>query len=173
MSQKYPTYWPQFYTATVVEWKQLLKQDKYKDIIVESLRFLVSDKRIRLYAFVIMSNHFHLIWQPLDDNTPQSIQHSLMTRTALQIKADLEKNHPQVLSHFKVNAKDRTYQLWERNSLGVELYSNDVFIQKLDYIHYNPVKAGISKSPSEYYYSSAKFYEFGIDDFGMLTHCNE
>jgi REP-associated tyrosine transposase len=173
MSQKYPTYWPQFYTATIIEWKQLLKQDKYKQIILEALQFLVSDKRTQLYAFVIMSNHFHLIWQPLGDNTPQTIQHSLMTRTAQQIKADLGKNHPQVLPHFKVNVKDRSYQFWERNSLGVELFSNEVFMQKLDYIHYNPVKAGLCKLPSEYHYSSAKFYETGIDDFGILTHCNE
>lgn len=57
----YPVYWPQFFTATILEWKPLLKQDKYKDVIIESLRFLVNDKRIKLFAFVIMSNHIHLI----------------------------------------------------------------------------------------------------------------
>ena len=57
----YPVFWPQFYTATILEWKPLLKQDKYKDVIIESLRFLVFEKRINLYAFVIMSNHVHLI----------------------------------------------------------------------------------------------------------------
>jgi putative transposase len=50
---KYPVYWPQFFTATILEWKQLLKQDKYKNIIIDSLRFLVLEKRITLYAFVI------------------------------------------------------------------------------------------------------------------------
>jgi REP element-mobilizing transposase RayT len=61
---KYPTFWPQFYTATILEWKPLLKQDKYKDVIIESLRFLVNEKRIKLYAFVIMSNHIHLTCLP-------------------------------------------------------------------------------------------------------------
>jgi putative transposase len=167
---EYPVYWPQFYTATILEWKPLLKQDKYKDIIIESLRFLVTDKRINLYAFVLMSNHIHLIWQPLREYTPENIQHSLMSYTAHQFKNDLLKNHPLVLPHFKVKAKDREYQFWERNSLGVDLFSEEVFIQKLDYIHWNPVKAGLCKLPEEYYYSSAKFYEFGIDDFGILTH---
>jgi len=54
--------------------------------------------------------------------------------------------------------------------LGIYFFNEAVFIQKLDYIHYNPVKAGLCPLPEEYYYSSAKFYEYGIDDFGMLTH---
>lgn len=67
-----------------------------------------------------MSNHFHLIWQPLAEFTPDEIQHSLMAFSAHQIKNDLLQNHPEVLSHFKVEAKDRDYQFWERNSLGIE-----------------------------------------------------
>jgi REP element-mobilizing transposase RayT len=167
---KYPTFWPQFYTATILEWKPLLKQNKYKDVVIESLRFLVTEKRIKLYAFVIMSNHIHLIWQPLAEFTPDDIQHSLMSFTAHKIKNDLQQNHPQVLSHFKVQAKDRDYQFWERNSLGIDLFTEDVFIQKLNYIHLNPVRAGLCNLPEEYYYSSAKFYECCVDDFGMLTH---
>lgn len=167
---KYPIYWPQFYTATILEWKPLLMQNKFKDIVVESLRFLVSEKRINLHAFVIMHNHIHLIWQAIPEFTPENIQHSLMSFTAHQFKKDLQENHPEVLSNFKVYAKDREYQFWERNSLGTDLFNEAVFMQKLDYIHWNPVRAGLCKLPEAYYYSSAKFYEYGIDDFGMLTH---
>ena len=167
---KQPVFWPQFFTATLLEWKHLLKQDKYKDVIIETLRFLVHEKRITLYAFVIMSNHIHLIWQPLGEFTPDIIQHSLMSFTAHKFKNDLEQNHSQVLSHFKVDAKDRDYQFWERNSLGIDLFNETVFIQKLDYIHWNAVTAGLSQLPEDYYYSSSKFYEHGVDDFGILTH---
>jgi putative transposase len=76
-----------------------------------------------------------------------------------------------VLDKCRVNAKDRTYQFWERNPLGIELYTHAVFMQKLEYIHWNPVRAGICSLPEEYYFSSAKFYHTGIDDFGILTHC--
>jgi hypothetical protein len=74
------------------------------------------------------------------------------------------------MAHFKVNAKDREYQFWERNALSVELRSHPVFIQKLDYLHWNPVKAGVCKLPEEYTYSSALFYETGVDNRGFLTH---
>lgn len=76
-----------------------------------------------------------LVWQALHEFTPDKIQHSLLSFTAHQFKNDLEVNDPQVLSHFKVDAKDRDYQLRERNSLCIDLFNEAVFIQKLDYIY--------------------------------------
>ena len=71
---------------------------------------------------------------------------------------------------FKVNKYDREYQIWKREPLSIELFTPAVFYQKLEYIHYNPVKAGLSTNPEDYYYSSAKYYYDGVDCFGMLTH---
>lgn len=173
MPATYPEYWPQFFTATILEWKPLLAQDRYKDKIIKSLQFLVKEKRIRLNAFVIMINHIHLIWQALPGQTPEKIQHSLLKYTAQEIKLDLQRYNAELLFQFKVIAKDRDYQFWERNSLSIELRSAKVFIQKLEYLHNNPVKAGLCISPGDYYYSSARYYETGIDDFGMLRHWNE
>ena len=72
---------------------------------------------------------------------------------------------------YKVNKHDRTYQIWKREPLSIELFTEKVFLQKLEYIHQNPVAAGLVSLP-EKYYSSAKFYEFGIDDFNIITHCS-
>jgi putative transposase len=168
----YHKHWPQFYTATTLEWKPLLKSDKYKNIIVKSLQYLVREKRIILYGFVIMSNHLHIIWRAIQDETPATIQFSFMKFTAQQIKFDLQLNYPDILADYKVDTKDRMYQFWERNSLAIDLYTPAVFQQKIDYIHYNPVKAGLCNLPEEYPYSSAGFYETDVDKFSMLTHYN-
>jgi len=169
-SAEYATNHTQFFTATILDWKNLLKPDKYKDIVIESLGFLVKDKRVEVNAFVIMQNHIHLIWQMLNNHKRENVQRDFLKFTAQKIKTDLIKNHPQVLSKFEVNAKDRRYQFWERNPLSVDLYTEAVFIQKLDYIHLNPVQAQLCSIPEEYWYSSARFYELGIDDFGFLSH---
>lgn len=66
--------YPQFFTATNLEWKKLLRPDKYKDIIINSFRFLVENKRIKLYAFVIMPNHLHFIWQMQPLIHPSDVQ---------------------------------------------------------------------------------------------------
>ena len=81
--EEYPLHWPQFYAATILEWKPLLKPGKYKEIIVSSLQYLTINKKITLYAFVI-----------LPGNTPEKIQASFMKFTAHQIKLDLVANYP-------------------------------------------------------------------------------
>lgn len=170
MNAEHTIHAAQYFTATIYEWRNVLSEDNHKDIIIESLQFLVNDKRIELNAFVIMSNHIHLIWQALPGFTPSAIQASFMKYTAQQIKRSLIKNKPGMLDTFKVDKYDREYQLWKREPLSIELLNEAMFKQKLEYIHYNPVRAGLCNVPEDYYYSSAKFYFDGTNTFGMLKH---
>lgn len=166
------THPPQFFTVTNLEWKKLLKPDKYKDIVIDSFRFLVEKKRVILYAFTIMSNHVHLIWQMCAGIDPEEVQRDFLKFTSQKIKADLRVYHPEVLKQFFVGAKDRKYQFWERNALSIELNTPAVFLQKLGYVHWNPVRAGFCELPEDYKYSSALFYQTGFDNWGFLTHYN-
>ena len=75
-----------------------------------------------------------------------------------------------MLAGFKVNKYDRECQVWKREPLGIELITKSMFIQKLEYIHFNPVSAGLCHVPEEYHYSSARFYFDGTNSFKMLTH---
>jgi putative transposase len=67
-------YHPQFFTATILDWKHLLKPDKYKELIIESLKFLTGEKRVEVFAFVIMSNHLHLIWKVREGHRKENVQ---------------------------------------------------------------------------------------------------
>jgi len=138
------------------------------------LLFLTKEKSIVVYGFVIMPNHVHLIWQVQDGYKQEQIQNRFLKFTAQQMKFRLMDTNNQKLSQFIVNAKDRQYQFWERNSLRIDLWSPDFFMQKLDYIHNNPLQDNwqLAKFPEDYKYSSAKFYETGIDNFGLLMHYN-
>lgn len=69
-----------------------------------------------------------------------------------------------------VNAKDRVRQVWERNSLGVPLWTSKVFEQKLGYIHNNPMKAGLCQFSESYKYSSAGFYLGKENEWDFLLH---
>lgn len=80
------------------------------------------------------------------------------------------KSNNNLLSSLKVNKHDREYQIWKREPLSIELLNETMFIQKLDYIHYNPVRAGLCELPEDYHYSSARFYLNGSNSFHMLTH---
>lgn len=169
MKAIYPTEWPQFFTATILHWKPILLNDNYKDLIIDGLRFAITERRINLTAFVIMSNHIHIVWQQLPPYTKSQVQLGFMKYTAQKIKYDLQKTNPELLKEFKVDAKDREYQLWKRNPLSIELFTPAVFHQKIDYIHNNPVRAGLCKLPEDYKYSSAGYYETVVDQFGLFT----
>ena len=133
---------PQFFTATILEWKHLLKEDEFKDIIIKSLQFLINEKSVVIYAFVIMPNHIHLIWQIQDGFKRDKIQLRFLRFTAQQMKFRLLETNKSKLENYRVNAKDREYQFWERNALSIDLWSEGVFMQKLEYIHYNPFNVG-------------------------------
>ena len=131
---------------------------------------MVTKKWVEVNAFVIMSNHIHLIWQIQEGYERDAVQLNFLKFVSQTIKRDLEKIHPKVLERYYVGAKDRKYQFWERNPLSIDLWTKEVFIQKMEYIHYNPVAAGLCVYPEDYKYSSAKFYESEKDEFGFLTH---
>jgi len=160
----------QFFTATILEWKYLLENEKYKQLILDSLCFLVKDGRVKVFGFVIMINHIHLIWQIGPEHRREDVQRDFLKYTAQMIKADLKRNNPAMLELYRVNAKDRKYQVWERNAYSFDIWSRRVAFQKLGYIHQNPVRAGVCRYAEGYKWSSALFYYTGIDNFGWLTH---
>ena len=162
--------YPEFITVTSNDWLPVLSRDIDKRIILDSLQFLVSAQRIKVTAFVLMDTHFHLIWQVLGDHNHEDVQRDFLRFTSQQILKQLRNEKSELLPKLEVNAKDRKYQVCQRNSLGIELRSAKVFLQKLEYIHYNPVKAGLCALPEDYQYSSARFYELNINDWNFLTH---
>lgn len=166
-------YHPQFFTATILQWKPLLKEDSFKDIIIDSLRFLKNEKSIVIYAFVIMPNHIHLIWQIQDGYKQDKVQLRFLKFTAQQMRFKLIDANISLMPYL-VDSADRKHQFWERNALSIDLWTPSVFTQKLDYIHNNPVqdKWRLCEYIEDYEYSSAKFYETGYDRFGLLTHYN-
>jgi putative transposase len=162
----------QFFTATIIGWKKLLHLDKYKLIIVDALTHLVEENKVQVFGYVIMENHLHLIWQMKNSNSREKVQHSFLSYTAKQFKSILHVENPDFLNEFKVSSKDRKYQFWQRDSLSIDLYTRNVFLQKLGYIHQNPVKAGLCKYAEEYRFSSARFYYDEFDEFSFLMHYN-
>lgn len=170
-----PNNYISFFTSTILEWRKLLYNDKYKDKIIDSMKYLVEDCRTDIYAFVIMPNHIHIVWKIKENHILQNVQRDFLKYTAQQIIFDLKKNNPEKLNKFYVGAKDRKHQIWERNPLSSRLGHEKIIVQKINYIHSNPLSKNwkLTEDITEYKYSSARFYYKGIDDFGFLTHYME
>jgi putative transposase len=164
----------EFFTATCLNWQPLFQADTRKDIVMNSLRFLVSDQRIWLYAFVIMPNHIHLLWRKQDAWLEKNVQQIFLKYTAQQIKFHLlDTRQKDELENYKSTQNDREYHFWERRPYKSTMFNRKVAEQKLDYIHENPMKAGLCELPEHYRYSSARYYELNEDEWGFITHYAE
>ena len=164
----------QFITVTNLSWLPILHNNFHKQILQEAINKRVDEQKLTVFAFVIMPNHFHAIWQLHDGVDKSNFQRDLLKFTARSILNFMKMNNNVLLPQLKVNDADRNYQVWERNSLSIDIYSESFFFQKLNYIHNNPIqgKWKLATFPENYYYSSAKFYLTGINDFKFLTHFN-
>ena len=159
-----------FWTATINSWQNLLSDNLKKDVIIDSLKKLSDKKLITVYAFVIMPNHIHLIFRQNGLNGRETPKGSFLKFTAHSFLKLLKAEGKSNL--YEVDATNKKHEIWQRDSMGIEIFTRKFAKQKLDYIHVNPVKGKwlLAKDDISYYYSSAKYYETGIDDFGFLNN---
>ncbi|TZF84125.1 transposase [Pedobacter sp. BS3] len=148
---------------------RLFENNSFKIPVLDSLSYLSRMAKIDVFGFVIMPNHIHLIWRMNALNGKESAHGSFLKYTAHQFKKLMQKEkmnmHP-----YLVNASNKQYEFWQKDSLAVELYSREVAFQKLDYIHNNPLAAhwNLVTHPCDYEYSSASFYELGENKHTFL-----
>ena len=156
-----------FITCTVVGWVDVFSRRKYKDIIVESLEYCIANKGLVINAYVIMSNHIHLVGYTQDgyklSDTLRDFKSHTSKAVVKSIREDSgESRQEWMLRLFKYYAKyqknNSTYQLWRKDNRPIELLSPNWINTRIDYIHNNPVKAGYVNSPEHYIYSSAANY---------------
>ncbi len=166
-----------FWTDTIQDWKNLLNEDKYKELIIEVWKDLVDKDLIKIYAYVIMPNHLHVVWELLELNGKEKPHASFNKATSHEMVKDLKLRRPQVLKYFKSgkNERERSIRIWQRDPLAVLMDSQEKVEQKVDYIHNNLLqeKWNLVKWPEDYPWSSAGYYANGDDPFDFLTHCKE
>lgn len=146
-----------YLTITVREWVDVFTRKRYRDIVIESLQHCIEKKGLSLYAYVIMSNHIHMIARANEGYELSNIIRDFKRHTSKQIlksiKEEPESRREWMLSIFAIG--EGMHEFWERDNHPFVLYSNEMIKQKLNYIHQNPVKAGLVRSAEEYVYSSA------------------
>lgn len=156
-----------FVTFAVVYWIDVFSRETYKEILLESLRFCMREKGLNLHAWVIMTNHVHLIISCKEGFKQADALRDLKKFTAKTIIKAIEENHQESRKEWMIwmfkraglkNANNKLYQFWQQVNHPIKLSTIEMMQQKLDYIHENPVRAGILYEPQDYKYSSALTY---------------
>jgi len=140
-------------------------------VITSSWQYLTDLGKIDVFAFVIMPNHLHSLWRVNEPNGKESPQGSFMKYTAHCFQDMLRQESKSLLSSYQVNASNKKYEFWQPDSLAIPIYSRKVALQKLNYIHNNPLAKHwqLVKHPCDYKYSSARYYELNEKNFAFLN----
>ena len=156
-----------FVTTTVVDWVDIFTRPKYKHIVIDSLAYCQQNKGLKIYAWVLMSNHLHMIVSVEGDYAIADVMRDFKKYTSKQVMAELqndlqESRREWMLDRFSFAAandsKATCYKLWQDGYHPELLYTEEFYRQKLDYIHNNPVVQEIVAHPEDYLYSSARDY---------------
>ena len=152
-----------FVTFTIVDWIDVFIKSEYMDIIIDSLKYCRKEKGLMVGAFVVMSNHVHLIVHAKNNNLSDVIR-DLKRHTAKRIIQKLESNlndrNKWILEKFKFAAinSSSNYQVWMHRNRPIALETIKFIKQKLIYIHLNPVRAGLVEKSEHWLYSSERNY---------------
>ena len=166
-----------FVTLQVVELVDIFTRQKYRDIIIDALNYCSRHKVLEIYGYVIMSNHIHLLARRGNENLSGTLRDfkSFTSKEILKaVDEGPESRIKWMLAIFKNAAirhkRNSDYQFWTHENHAMEIFSSKFVEQKLDYIHNNPVRAGLVENPEEYIYSSAKNYagENGLVDVELV-----
>ena len=153
-------HFPYFLTATTVKWLPLFSNPDIASIIFDSLAFLQREKRLILYAYVLMENHIHLIASAEDLSKEMANFKSFTARQSIDYysKQGNQSILKQLAFHKLPHKTNREYQFWQEGSQPKRIQSEATFRQKMDYIHFNPVRRGCVNKPEDWHYSSARNY---------------
>jgi putative transposase len=158
-----------YLTFTVVDWVDVFTRKEYKIIITESLNFCIQNKGLEVFAWVVMSNHVHLIARAKEGFVLSHIIRDFKKHTSKEIAKKIleigESRREWLLNKFSFEAKRtgraKNYKIWRDDNHAICLQKTEWIMQRLNYIHQNPVRQMIVSSPEDYIFSSAIDYADG------------
>ena len=170
MSRKYKFLNPEavyFITFSVFGWVDVFTREIYKNIVVDSINWCIANKGFVVHAWVIMTNHVHMIVSKRGEQPLEAIMRDLKKFTSVKILEAIKNNPVESRKEWmlpifkeagKANSQNEKFQFWQHGNHPIELFNNKILMQKLNYIHNNPVVHGFVNEATCYSWSSALDY---------------
>ena len=152
-----------FVTTTVVEFARVFScGTQYYDILIDSLRHVLQEHRAPLIAYVLMPSHVHFIPAMPTRESISDLMRDFKKFTSTKIREQLQREGQRLfLDTLQRNArskKQQKFKLWMDRFDDIVIQDDTILATKVDYIHNNPVKAGLVLAPEDWTYSSAADY---------------
>ncbi len=151
---------------TVVGWIDIFSRDTYREILINAIRHCIREKGLNVYAYVIMTNHIHLV---VNSNEPYELRDTIRDFKKFTSKACMNRIQTgpesrkewmlKLFSEYGMNStRHKEYMFWQPGNHAIELYNPEFTWTKINYIHDNPVRAGFVRKQEDWLYSSISTY---------------
>ncbi|MEW7281052.1 transposase [Aquimarina sp. 2201CG1-2-11] len=184
MSRKYKFYNKEgvyFISFATVYWIDVFTRENYLSTLAQSIDHCRKHKGMEVYAYCFMPSHVHLVFRSTN-NDPSGLIRDFKGYTSKKIIKAIEDNPRESRKEWllwmmekagKKNSNITKRQFWQQHNKPIELWTDKVIKQKIDYIHNNPVVTGFVTNPVDWKYSSARNYQndhtvIEIDSDGFL-----
>jgi len=163
-----------YLTASTYRRARVFDSDRFRSHFVKTLAELRLSLGFKILGYVLMPEHFHLLIWPGEPADPSKIMQSLKERTAIFILRSLRQNqhHPwcrKMLDRLTLPSTVHLHgpgRVWQRRFYDLNVWSEKKRLEKLNYMHGNPVKRGMVASPDQWPWSSFRFYY--LEDSSVL-----
>jgi putative transposase len=153
-----------FVTTTNVQHHHLFRRGVMKRLVVDALDCMRLRRRFKLYGFVVMPNHLHLIMQCDADNPlpacVRDLKKHIADRLIRQYRTEGNQAMLDTLASMATHPNKQQTKVWEDGYNAKDVFSPEFLRQKLTYIHGNPCQPqwSLAELPKDYVWSSARFY---------------
>ena len=135
------------------------------------MQYCQENKGLEIYAYCLMTSHIHLLCKATNGFILSDVMRDFKRFTSKKIIQTIieepESRREWMLDYFSKASehlkKKQNYKVWQNGYHAEHIYSNKFILQKLNYIHNNPIKDKIVTQPEDYYFSSARNYA-GLDN---------
>ena len=161
-----------FCTCTIVQWLCVFKEEKYRQIILDSLKYCRDFKGLLMFGIVIMLNHLHFVVSCKEGSNLSDIMRDFKRHTSKSMADSLENDNERLFLYVfrkagEKEGKGSRYKVWQDEFHPEAIYSDKWFYQKLNYLHENPMRKGFVTKPEDWKYSSAR--NWLLDDHTVIT----
>jgi putative transposase len=164
-----------FVTTSFNGRRKLLHNKTYYEIIVTSLEHLRKKYGFEIWTYVLMPSHLHLVIAFPRENSLSAAMRDFKKYTAYKLRKlmEAEGRHETLEELRHPDRRTSRFRIWEPRFDDVMIYSPKVLQTKVDYIHTNPVRAGLCSDPRDWPYSSARGQAGGtsaltVDSFSFI-----
>lgn len=151
-----------YITSVTYNRLKIFTQPAFVILLIDSLNYYRYQYSCKIIGYVIMPDHVHLLILPRDEKSVTDFMRDFKRFTSGRIARQAKvEGKIEWLSMFEAagTETDRAeYKVWQDSFWEQSVYTEHFLKQKLDYIHLNPVRAGIVESAAEYPYSSHRNY---------------